>query len=512
MGKNRIYGLIVYSYNGINWLTSISGSNLLGKGIGYDITLSGGVLNVIGNNSIIGSSFNGVDWYNKTTNGLYDNNKSGVGYGIVSSNTRTVIVGKYLPNQTTINKGIVSYIDFTSSIWVKSITGTDFFGDYGEGKGVVWGGSSGQEKFVAVGKNNTGGIIIYSSDAVSWTKSISGSDLFGLGGLVYNVIWNVDKFFAVGKNNIGGIIISSSNGIDWQLVGTPSLFTPIPNIIIPQGKVYVYNRYIENGNIGWLISQKLSPIGSTQYFGTSLSLSCDDLIIGDTGNNSVYCYMFDGTSWNINGEKISGLNTVQYSNFGKSISISPNGEIFAVGGSGDMTNNTKGGVWIYIKDISGKYMSYLKDIVLKLPLDQDDINDIKDFGYNVLISPDFKNLIISCKYIQNNNGGIFIYEIRNQSFYLVYKTKPDENNNEFGKSIVISSDNNILKIGSPSLTVGQDGYIYIYKKKNGNWTYFTKYNNSNMLYGSSLSLHGNGNLLCVGIPSNDSTSSIIIHS
>ena len=521
VGKNKINGLIVYSYNGINWISSVSGSSLLGKGgIGYSINLFGNVLNVTGNNSIIASSLNGIDWYKQDTANLYGvNNKNGVGYNITSSNTRSVVVGKYkyVDNQTIVNKGIVGYID-NGGTWTNSTNGSssDLFGDGGEGFGVAFGNN----RFVAVGINKTSnissGLIAHSTDGNIWSKSNSGSSLFGEDGVVYNITWggNInntgDKFIAVGKTKTTGIIAYSVDGINnWSIIPTTGLFTPSQPTLDIQGKVCVYNRTIENNIVSWTNSQIISEPSCTKNFGISLALSCDDLIIGDTEDNSVYCYEINETSWVLK-QRIEGYNSGIYTKFGNSISISPNGEMFVVGGPGDVSNNDNGGIWVYIKNSDGEFESYLNNYVFRLP---EEYKNQKEFGYKVLISPDFKNIIVSSKYIEDTGDyNVFIYEIRNKDCYLVYNTKADENYAiDFGKSMVITGDSNVLIIGSPSLISSNESYIYIYKKENGLWVYLTKYKNTNILYGSSLYLQDNGNLLLVGIPTYDFNSSIVIH-
>jgi len=515
VGKTKVNGLIVYSYNGINWISSVSGSSLLGKnGIGYSINISGNVLNVTGNNSIIGSSLNGIDWFKQDTTLLYgENNKNGVGYNITSSTSIAVVVGKYLPVQSTLNKGLVGYIN-TGGRWTKSDSGSssDFFGD-GEAFGVAFGNNT----FVAVGKNKTSGLIAYSTNGNTWSESESGSNLVGKDGVVYNITWDNNKFIAVGKRKgttepfeYNGFVISSIDGNNWSKIQTPLLFTPISPTTDIKGKVCVYNRTIENNIVKWVNNPSIiSPLDCTKNFGISLALSCDDLIIGDTGNNSVYCYKFDGTNW-VFPQKITGYDSVMYTNFGNSISISPNGEMFVVGGPGGVSNNIKGCIWIYIKNNEGIFESYLDGNVFTL---REEYKNQKEFGYKVLISPDFKNIIVSSKYKEETGDyNVFIYEIKNKSCYLVYNTKADEDYAvDFGKSMVITGDSNVLIIGSPSLSSPNKSYIYIYKKENGLWVYLTKYINSNILYGSSLSLQDNGNLLLVAIPTNDFNSSIVIH-
>ena len=523
-GKTKTKGLIIYSFNGIYWLKSLTGDSLLGKGnIGYSINLCGNVLNVSGSGSIIGTSLNGIDWYKQTSSDLYgERNNTGVGYGLAYSNSTTIIVGKYIPNNNSVYTGIVGYINNNGN-WVKSDTGSNLFND-GEARSVAYGVVN-EGRFVAVGKDKSGIVICYSDDnGINWTKLVVNTNVFGVDCELYNVNWDGSKFVALGKNSESGVIFESDNGESWTK-NTNSLFSEVLPLNPVNGKVCVYKR---NNNGKWDIKNLLviSSNSYSPYFGVSLSLSCDELIIGDTNGNShkgcVYIFNKDG---NNQPQIILPETTTIDSKVGNSISISPNGDILVIGGSEH--NSKKGSIWVYIKNTENNYENYLKNVNKNFSLSQEEIKEynIQEFGCKVLISPDFKNIIVSSKKDKNINDSknkVFIYEIRNNDCYLIYVAEPDETyDNDFGKTNVMTGDSNILIIGSPSLELGKAGYIYIYKKEYGLWSYFKKYNNlkpsqieitnSNMLYGSSLSLQDNGNLLLVGVPTDDYNSFITIN-
>ncbi len=69
---------------------------------------------------------------------------------------------------------------------------------------VTWNGSL----FIAVGAGTTG-IILSSSDGVSWTQQTTPSGIFGLN----DVIWDGTQFIVVGTN---AAILTSANGINWN--------------------------------------------------------------------------------------------------------------------------------------------------------------------------------------------------------------------------------------------------------------------------------------------------------
>jgi hypothetical protein len=91
--------------------------------------------------------------------------------------------------------------------------------------GIAWGGTSGNEKFVAVGAS---GKMAYSADGTSWTainpgtSSAPGDTTFGNTGIT-NIAWGNGTFVAVGYS---GKIAYSSNGVSWTAIAPGTATDP----------------------------------------------------------------------------------------------------------------------------------------------------------------------------------------------------------------------------------------------------------------------------------------------
>jgi hypothetical protein len=80
--------------------------------------------------------------------------------------------------------------------------------------GITYGGSTGKEKFIAVGGSLGSFTIAYSTDGINWTRisqRLSGS---GLGGL-NKVAWGGNKFVAVADS---GVMLFSIDGTYWAKI------------------------------------------------------------------------------------------------------------------------------------------------------------------------------------------------------------------------------------------------------------------------------------------------------
>ena len=113
--------------------------------------------------------------------------------------------------------GGVTWTDITSDIFNSNI---------GSINNIIWGGSTGQQKFVAAGTRGlltaARGLLAYSADGVNWTAVPTGTNAgttrFG-SSTVQGIAWGgsagQQKFVAVGDD---GKMAYSTNAIDWELV------------------------------------------------------------------------------------------------------------------------------------------------------------------------------------------------------------------------------------------------------------------------------------------------------
>lgn len=235
LGEGGTYN-VFYSNDGINWLGSESGTNLLntyGNGAAYDgnkwVAVGEGVYNII-------YSYNGIDWLPTNANPVFNTNA----YGIATNGKRWVAVGNGVYNIGYSEDGIN---------WVGSPSGSSLINN--QGWAVAWNG----EMWIAVGEGVA--TMIYSYDGISWNVVNS---IASLQTGTYSIAWNGKIWIAGGEGSYN--IIYSYNGLNWQgTVSNPSITTIYG--IAWNGTVWIATGQggIEYSTDG--INWSFSPSGST---------------------------------------------------------------------------------------------------------------------------------------------------------------------------------------------------------------------------------------------------------
>jgi len=323
------------------------------------------------------------------------------------------------------------------------------------------------------------------------------------------------------------------------------------------GAVYVYtlvsNVYTEQAFI------KASNAGAGDNFGDKVTLSNDGnyLAIGapnesssGTGINSaendlaassgaVYVFFRSGTTWSEQAY-IKASNTGPADSFGYSISINGDGTTLAVGAINEQTNSTGigvtpndtgtgvGAVYIFTRSAT---VWIQEEFIKPSSLDNSD-----NFGNSVSISDDGNTLAVGA-YLEDSNtdisvnnsaadaGATFIYSRSGSAWteesYLKSSNIGAVDN--FGFSVALSNDGNILAVGAPgeasdtlgvngtpNETAGVDtGAAYVFLRNAGTWTQksFLKATNTGAgdKYGHWIAISGDGNTLAVSAPWEDSS-------
>jgi len=177
---------------------------------------------------------------------------------------------------------------------------------------IVYGGSAGQEKFIAGGGN---GKMAYSTDGITWT-AITNSRLSG-GILVY---YAGDKWFASGKN---GQIAYSADGITWTAVPNSPFGTDyeipanVAGIAYGNGKfvavgykgvvkgntIYDYYKIVySTDGIDWTEATDITGVNRTQESGNNVGLYSVAYGNGKfvaAGEWGVTASSTDGVSWKL---------------------------------------------------------------------------------------------------------------------------------------------------------------------------------------------------------------------
>jgi hypothetical protein len=210
------------------------------------------------------------------------------------------------------------------------------------------------------------------------------------------------------------------------------------------------------------IGQDITGEAIGDLFGKSVSISDDgktiavgaDINDGKNGEESGHVRIFrledDGTSWKQIGEDIDG--DMAYVHSGTSVSLSANGLIVAIGGTGQ--------VKVYQIDIGGSSWEQLGQSIY---------GDDYYFGWSVDISPDGNSLAVGSPEFYNGGPGcvkVFILESGDdlgtgswkQFGQSIYGEAKDD---QFGYSVSLSDDAKTLAIGGCNHNDGT-GHVRVY--------------------------------------------------
>jgi cysteine-rich repeat protein len=229
---------------------------------------------------------------------------------------------------------------------------------------------------------------------------------------------------------------------------------------------------------GWSIA--LSADGSTLAVGTSGEDSAATGIDGDQASEAaqesgaVYVFVRRGSTW-VQQAYVKASNTGPFDHFGRSVALSADGSMLAVGASGESSAAT--GVGGNEADNAAPYSGAV--------------------------------------YVFTRSGGTW-----RQAAYV--KASNTGGNDRFGESVALSADGSILAVGafvedSAATGVGGDqadnsadgsGAVYVFARSGGTWSQqaYVKASNTAVrdVFGISLALSGDGATLAVGAVGEDS--------
>lgn len=262
------------------------------------------------------------------------------------------------------------------------------------------------------------------------------------------------------------------------------------------------------------IGQSIFGENSLDFFGESVAISSNGSIIAastsrndDNGDNSGHVKVYENINgtWTQIGDNINGIGVND--EFGRSISLSSNGNIIAVGAlASDGLGKVKiyenvGGIWTQIgQDINGQ------------PTDN-------FLGWDLSLSSDGNILAVSNSgNIDNGNGmidprSVRVYENVGGIWTQIGQDITEEQQEEIlGWSIDISSDGNILVTGAISNDDNgtSSGQVRVYENIGGIWTQIGQDINGEAAFdesGRSVSISSNGEIIAIGATGNDGNGS-----
>ena len=247
-------------------------------------------------------------------------------------------------------------------------------------------------------------------------------------------------------------------------------------------------------------------------FGVSVSLSDDGTIVaigggkndaGATDGGHVQVYQYSGGAWSQLGDDINGDAATEQS--GWAISLSSDGTIVAIGAP--LNEGTPGRVKVY-QYSSGAWSQLGSDIDGEAADDQ--------FGRSVSLSSDGTILAIGARYNDGNGdnaGRVQVYQYSSGAWsQLGADIDGEAVHDEFGRSVSLSSDGTILAIGAPGNDAGgyRAGHVRVYQYSSGAWSQLGDDIDGEAAddrSGGSVSLSSDGTILAIGAPFNDESGS-----
>ncbi len=358
--------------------------------------------------------------------------------------------------------------------------------DAGEGKGFGSSVSISGDIIVigAYGDNNgAGAAYIFNDDAEVWkqTSKQFALDTAGGDGLGYTVAVS------------GDVIVVSA---PWENTGGSFA-----------GAAYVFHR-MEGGADQWGEVTKLtaSEPKSADYFGASLAISGDVIVIGSNDTNSgeigagaAYVYHRNKDGLNAWGEviKLTASDAQSGSTFGSSVAVS--GDVIVIGASGEDTLATNAGAaYVFHRNMGG--VDAWGEVTKLTALDAEAEDQ---YGSSVAISGDV--IVIGAGWEDaggQNAGAVYVYhrmEGGNDNWGQVKKliASDAQNFDGFGWSVAVSGD--VIVVGAPYEDFSSEdvGAVYVFQRMEGgidNWGEVVKLMASDAqlddLFGDSVAISG----------------------
>ncbi|MFT7051575.1 MAG: hypothetical protein ACJAZK_002187 [Psychroserpens sp.] len=278
----------------------------------------------------------------------------------------------------------------------------------------------------------------------------------------------------------------------------------------PNGNASGSVKVFSNINGDWIqIGENINGESESDFFGLALDLSSDGSILaigahfnGDSGNVRI----FENQSgvWTQIGQDIDGESIGDQS--GWSVSISSDGTIVAIGAPENFNGGSAGHVRIY-ENQSGVWTQIGQDI-------DGEANGDKS-GRSVSLSLDGNIVAIGASNNDENgfhSGHVRIYENQSGVWTQIGQDLDGyAQNDNFGRSVSLSSDGYTVAIGSRlSSSPPFSGYAKVYKLQDNSWIQVGLDLNGDGVsdhFGWDIKLSSNGNLLAVSAFLNDSNGS-----
>jgi Flp pilus assembly pilin Flp len=266
-------------------------------------------------------------------------------------------------------------------------------------------------------------------------------------------------------------------------------------------------KVFKNINSIWTqIGQTLTGPESFSEFGRSLSISSDGRLIaigipygtssGNIGKVKVYRNISD--IWTQIGNDIQGVNPDDV--FGLNIDLSSNGNIIAIGSQNNDTVANDSGMVRIFENIGNNWVQKGNDVYGTV------LNNY--FGRSLSLSSEGDFFAAGSL----NSPSVKIYEYNGSDWTQNGNDIISNIGGDFGIKIDLSSDGDYIAISNPSANNSNNsGAVNVYKKNLGNWTQIgntIEGDGANHNSGNSVGISSDGNVIAIGTV-NDSENGIL---
>ncbi|MFC3194584.1 hypothetical protein ACFODZ_10085 [Marinicella sediminis] len=439
-------GALVFEHNGTEWAET---SQLLaGDGAARDVF--GTSVSIFGQRALVGApaddnggrnsgsayifDFNGNEWINTHKLLTSDHSEQDGFGGAVSLYGNTAMVGADNKNVQGLRKGAVFVFEFDGSSWTETqmLEASDgaFDDKFGNALSVHHDRAMIGAYFDDDNGFASGSVYVFDYDGTSWSET--------------------DKLTATD----GGAYQNFGKALDLDgqrlIIGAPGDDSTNSNA----GAVYEYQL----DNQSWTIKQKLTSSDgqANQFFGSSLSLYQNRLLIGATGDDdrgfgagAAFIFDHDGTTWTET-SKLQGLDTASRDRFGTALSLSSN--LALVGAPSDSDNGAYSGA-AYTFRFNGANWSQEEKLI---PVDN---STFDNFGNAVSLSGDLA--LVGAVWDDDHgtdSGSAYIFDLLTDYEVIVSVTGLAT-----GNSISLNNDDDTLTIlenNTQTLSTLHDGSDY----------------------------------------------------
>ena len=353
----------------------------------------------------------------------------------------------------------------TTTNMTETVSNSLIFGDqgYGGNSGDYFGRSVAIDgDTMAVGAQYANMVLIYTRSGGVWTREA-----------------------AIQVSNQDGFGYSVALDGDTLAIGSP--FADLGSSTTNCGRIWVYTR----SGTAW--TQELAEYGpsSFDYFGRSLALEGDTLVVGADGDNTAFVYTKTGSTWGTNSKAeltIPTITSLTLDRVGWSVAISGGNLLVGAPYTDFGTVSNSGIILLYnLKDTTWQYDDYISVVQSTAPA---------EFGNSISISG---STVIAG---EAGNSHVHIFDLKGERSYgnagvsfpdrVKFTASGVASTDRFGESVAISGDTVLIGANKDDDNGTSSGTAWIFTNSSGTWSQHAKFSGASAYdeFGISVALDG----------------------